>query len=343
MLSALVEKARLEVATVKATVDIYESVRSQAYPPPNNSGAAGGGAGGTHGLPVVPPYSSWKVYDHCAAYTKLYAIWEGFVRNLVGSWLARLPSLYSGYSELPERVRKGHSHGVAVVLARAASPRHRHLSELNMLEGLHSGLSGKADYTLLPEAFFHDGQNLKDDTLEQLLSRLSLTKPWEWIGRQEAMIDYMGNVRGGSSTPRSELRDLVKRRNEASHGEVGEVVSSQELKKVADYVTILCEATASFVTRALLDRMLVVGRAGEVGKVIHAYSDNLVEISLTRGVLRVGERVFALRVHECIDALAIGLQVNGMNVAQVAGGEGVVVGVRMSRRVHLHSRLALIP
>jgi hypothetical protein len=64
----------------------------------------------------IPELTDWRVYDHCAVVTRLYAIYETFVEDLIEDWLILLPSLYSNYSELNETIRKTHQSGVGRLL-----------------------------------------------------------------------------------------------------------------------------------------------------------------------------------------------------------------------------------
>jgi hypothetical protein len=54
----------------------------------------------------IPELTDWRVYHHCAVVTRLYAIYETFVEDLIEDWLILLPSLYSNYSELNEEYNR---------------------------------------------------------------------------------------------------------------------------------------------------------------------------------------------------------------------------------------------
>jgi MAE_28990/MAE_18760-like HEPN len=48
----------------------------------------------------VPSELEWQVYDHCAVVTRLYAIYERFVEDLIAEWLELLPDIVTKYSDL---------------------------------------------------------------------------------------------------------------------------------------------------------------------------------------------------------------------------------------------------
>src|SRR5216683_2554976 len=59
-------------------------------------------------VPEMPGKVDWQVYDHCGAVTRIYAVYERFVSDLVGEYVRMLPKLYGKYSDLPLRVTKQH-------------------------------------------------------------------------------------------------------------------------------------------------------------------------------------------------------------------------------------------
>ncbi|MGD1920686.1 MAG: MAE_28990/MAE_18760 family HEPN-like nuclease [Pleurocapsa sp.] len=60
----------------------------------------------------IPKTQEWRIYDHCAAVTKLYAIYENFVEDLIKDWLRLLPELFLNYDDLDDRIRNTHQSGV---------------------------------------------------------------------------------------------------------------------------------------------------------------------------------------------------------------------------------------
>lgn len=48
----------------------------------------------------IPDEREWQIYDHCAVVTRLYAIYERFVEDLIAAWLENLPNIVNKYSDL---------------------------------------------------------------------------------------------------------------------------------------------------------------------------------------------------------------------------------------------------
>src|SRR5262245_17464321 len=112
MFLGLLEKVRREIRLIKDVVAFHDRVR--------NDLAAEERSGDQDVLTRLrsqqPNRPAWQIYDHCAALTRLYAVYATFVDELVGEYLALLPKLYGEYEELPQAVLRQHRNGTAQIL-----------------------------------------------------------------------------------------------------------------------------------------------------------------------------------------------------------------------------------
>jgi MAE_28990/MAE_18760-like HEPN len=67
----------------------------------------------------APDPTAWRTFDHAAAVTSLYASYERFVYDLLGDWLALVPSFYPNYNDLPSSVEFAHRDGIGSNRSRA--------------------------------------------------------------------------------------------------------------------------------------------------------------------------------------------------------------------------------
>ncbi|MFP4414277.1 MAE_28990/MAE_18760 family HEPN-like nuclease [Coleofasciculus sp.] len=115
----------------------------------------------------APEPRDWRIYDHCAVVTRLYAIYERFVEDLIREWIQLLPDLFPVYADLEDRICNTHRIGVARLLLDITKNRFGHLSVEQVTRGLFYGASGAGEkYELLPDAFLLHEQNLRKDTLD---------------------------------------------------------------------------------------------------------------------------------------------------------------------------------
>jgi hypothetical protein len=112
----------------------------------------------------------WLVYDYCAVVTRLYAIYERFVEDLITEWLEYLPKIVTEYSDLEERIKDTHQIGVGKLLLDLKKKRFEHLSINEVIQGLFNGVTGKEKYKLIPDAFLLHEQNLRREVLEKLFA-----------------------------------------------------------------------------------------------------------------------------------------------------------------------------
>ena len=228
MFSSLLTTVEASVRSVDEMVGLGEVARAAV---------ATGSPGGELGESVVrtaPNDTEWRLYDHCAAVMRLYAIYEQFVTGAVGVWLSQLPDLYGSYETLPEPVRNAYRVGTAEILGKHGGDRYAHLTEDQVIRGLADGLAG-LKYVLQPDAFLTDDRNLRSDRLKGLLSHLGVRGGWDRMTQNRAVVRWETATRGGQQTLGSELSQLVQYRNEAAHGSVNEILSGNRLREPAPW------------------------------------------------------------------------------------------------------------
>lgn len=215
----------------------------------------------------IPKVTEWRVYDHCAVVTQLYAIYERFVEDLITDWLLILPGLVPCYSELEERIQNTHQIGVGRLLIDLNKNRYKHLSNQEVIRGLFHGVNGEDQYELLSDAFFFHEQNLRKDILEKLLADAGINKAWNWVDKHRAVKNFLEEIRGNQNTAEGELNELISYRNDAAHGEpIDDFLGFEALLELCDFVESLCQALAELVTFQVIERKKIVGQVKVIGE-----------------------------------------------------------------------------
>lgn len=162
----------------------------------------------------IPNEKEWKLYEHCAVVTRLYAIYENFVEDLISAWLQHLPQLVENYLELNDKIQNTHREGVGRILLEFKKDRFKDLSENQVIRGLFYGTTNEnKNYELLPEAFLLHDQNLWKYILEKLFANAGIPDTWQWVIQHRTLKKFIEEIRGNQNTAEGELNQLISYRN----------------------------------------------------------------------------------------------------------------------------------
>jgi len=341
MFSELTERLADEVQTIKAALATHEAIRGFLFAADDTSSEAATRARLKGLLPDVPPLLAWRIYDHCAAFTRLYAVYERFVFDLISRWIQLLPDLYKNYADLPDAVRVGHRLGIAEILPKLNGDRYGHLSEQAVVRALYECLAG-GPYKLLADAFFTDDTNLRHEALGRLCARIGLVEAWRWLTNHASVQRFLDEVRGNASTAESELKTFVSYRNVAAHGTVEEVVAPEEIRHISDFVFILCASLAELMMRHTVARKLELGEAEPIGVVIHRFRDRVVGVEMRKTRIEVGDNLLLLKETFCYPAVIESLEIEHIRHDVIDADTGLRVGMQLSRGTSVDAELVRI-
>lgn len=347
MFSSLTRQLQAEIDRVEAVVITNEKLRalifdSPANPQPEDKVKADLSAGVINLLGAgTPNRVDWQIYDHCAAFTRLYAAYEQFVNELISSYIRQLPNLYKSYNELPEKLLLHHRTGIAQILIKIGPKgQYREVEEETLITAISSGLRHGAPFSLVPEAFFVDKQNYKFEVLVNILSSLGFENTGTTIINHPRMLEFMKSVRGESSTPQGELESFVKYRNEATHGTVDNVVSVDELRKIGEFVGILGDVLSETVETVVLRRRLAIGQSINVGVVQESYQNGSIVVArMGETQVAVGDELILLGRRACKKVRILQIQVNDVDQDSLRTDNGQEVGLRLSSAAQIAMEL----
>jgi MAE_28990/MAE_18760-like HEPN len=284
-------------------------------------------------IEAIPSEREWLVYDRCAVVTRLYAIYERFVEDLISDWLQIIPVLVSSYSDLGEKIQNTHRQGIGRLLVDLNKNRFQHLSVEKVVEGLFCGITSTGKYELLPEAFLLHEQNLRKDVLERLLAEAGIENAWKWVINHREIKYFVEEVRGSQNTAEGELKQLVDYRNEAAHGAVDQILGTQELLDLGDFVEALCKALAELVTYHVILQQTSIGQAREIGKITEWFKKSKAAVAKVKDIkLNVGESLFLVLVNDklsyCYSAKIESIKMNDIFQHQVEIASEAEVGLK---------------
>ncbi len=327
MFQELLATVRENISTVRSIIKTSDRLRDIGF---------GGDAITKHSfstlLQDIPSLKEWRVYDHCSAITRLYAIYENFVENLISRWLGLLPGLFPRYSDLEERIRNTHQMGVGRLLLDLKKNRYEHLSPKEVVHGLFRGVTGEEEYELLSDAFLFHEQNFRRETLEKLLADAGIPNAWAWVDKHRAVNNFVEEIRGNQNTTEGELNELISYRNDAAHGAlIDDFLGSNALLELCDFVDTLCQALAELVTYQAIECKKSIGQAREIGKITEWFKKHEAGVAkVEETTLSVGGSLFLVsKGSSCCQLATIkSIRIDDIPVEEVQTTTGMEVGLK---------------
>jgi len=277
----------------------------------------------------VPGVTDWRVYDHCAVVTRLYAIYERFVENLITDWVRLLPSIFPRYVDLEETIQNTHRTGVGRLLCDLKKNRFEHLSIDQVVQGLFRGVTGEEEYALLPDAFLLHEQNLRKGVLEQLLAGAGIQNAWAWVEKHRAVKHFL-EVRVSENTAEGELNELVTYRNEAAHGAViDNFLGSNALLELCEFIETLCQALAELVTYQVIEQQKSIGQVREIGRITEWFKKSRAAVAkVEETTLSVRGSLFLVGEAYCQLATIESIRIDDVDQETVKTTSGMEVGFK---------------
>lgn len=274
----------------------------------------------------LPDVTKWRIFDHVAAITRLYALFERCVRESVKVWLRFLPLAVPAYTDLSEHIRAAHRRGIAKVLQNLEQQRFRHISLTALTQQFNNAISGVAPYELNPEAFLFTETNFRRETIEAIYNSVSINEAWKWIHRSRFVIEYLDTVGRGPTTPESELREFVGYRNDAAHGLVDQVLGIATLLELADFIEALCTAVCEMVTWEALSQRLKSGSAVELGETTEGFKSGAVVAKMNAVEVALDDKVYIAGESCCLTATVKSIHVMDVPQPRITVAAGTEVG-----------------
>jgi len=280
----------------------------------------------------VPSEQEWLVYDRCAVVTRLYAIYERFVEDLIAEWLELLPDIVTKYSDLEKSIKDTHQIGVGRLLLDLKKKRFEHLSINEVIQGLFDGVTGQEKYKLIPDAFLLHEQNLRREVLEKLFADAGISNAWDWVNKHRTVKQFIEEVRGSQNTAEGELNELITYRNDAAHGAiVDDILGTKELLELGDFVETLCQSLAELVTFQVISRQTAIGKAKEIGQVTEWFKKSRAGVAKVKKInLSVDKKVFLVNEASSYCRLATieSIMINDISKEQVVITHEQEVGLK---------------
>ncbi|WP_017235527.1 MAE_28990/MAE_18760 family HEPN-like nuclease [Pandoraea sp. B-6] len=288
----------------------------------------------------APDNLTWRLFDHCATITRIYAVFEQCIIELVEEYAGYLPKIFPNYAKLSDDVRTSHRVGVGHVLMKwsATQPIYGKISEISIASGLVDGLRG-APYALLSDAFLTDSDNYRPDTLNRVFKKIGFDDAYSFVKNSSEVIDFCFKKLLGEHTAESYLNKFVRDRNDAAHGDVSEIANLDALRNYVLFSTLVTKTLANLLRSSLIKNGVSSGVTLEIGDVVRRFSNNIVGVRATgTSKISIGQQLYVGK--KTIEPVTVvSLRVGQTDSAEVQLAPGTEFGACLSKKVAEASKL----
>lgn len=235
-------------------------------------------------------------------------------------------------SALGEDFRSKYTRGIGQILLDQDKQRFRSLNVASVIVAASDAVADKVGYQIQPEALLRTEQNLRMAELQRLFAQCGLFGIEPWITSHPAMRDFFASESRLSQTAASELKQIVDYRNEASHGDVDDVLGHEVLVEFTLFFEALCRSISDFVQYDTLRRAKEIGRATVVGIVSERFRGDIVVAKIANATLSVGDELYIFGKGLTGAAIVSSIQVDGGDLQTVTANEELEVGLRIGMR-----------
>ena len=333
MITALLSRLRTDLADIRAQVKTSMNIRVLLAGPkkadPDIVAIAA----------EAPASASWAVYDHGAAVTRLYAVYERFIEDLAAEWLSFLPILWPKYEELDERIRRTHREGVGRMLGTLHYRRNRSVDPVGLVTGLLQGISN-APYSVDPVAFIRTERNYKPDVLRTFFNSVGINDCWLWVDKHAVVLAYIESSTRQDPTLENALTDFVNYRNDAAHGLADEILGMDALLELVALVEAISVALAELVRDQIVQGLLKVDQAIELGVITEVFPRaGAVVVKCSKGTISKGETLIVCGNRMCKEVSIATIQMNGHSCDGISILDETEVGLALGEGMRPNYKL----
>jgi len=231
---------------------------------------------------IAPQKLTWRLFDHCASITRIYAKFEQCIVELVEEYTKILPTIFPHYASLSQEIRTSHRVGVGYILAKwsETQPIYGKLPESFIAGGFVDGTRGAA-YELLPDAFLTDSDNYRPDTLNRVFKKIGFNDAYAYVRCADKISDFCSTRLSNAHTADSYLNKFIADRNDAAHGNISNISGAEDIQNYADFSYLVASTLATLLRSHIIKNGTSSGLTEEVGEVIHCFSNNIVGVRAT--------------------------------------------------------------
>lgn len=290
----------------------------------------------------APERLDWKVIDHCAVVTRIYAIYEQFAQEMLREHLGILQKHVS-FDALPAELHSAYRRGLATILEKKDGPRFGHLHLPSLITQYGMALSGQS-FTLEPLALLIQEQNLRMGELSRLFAANGISNITSWIDQHPSIKDFFSAEGRLGGTCEHEMLELIKYRNDAAHGSitVDDILGISVLIEFCDFISAVCEAIFEGVQKKGIEILIDANIAYSLGKVTECIKEGKVIIGNLEGSFAVGDTIYLSGEGYCWEREILEIRCKDQSMPTVLTEESTEFGILLDKKGKKNARIFII-
>jgi hypothetical protein len=296
-------------------------------------------------------------YIYAVAIVSLYGLLERYVDSIISDYIHRLSRLAPSFGELPDAIRTNHF-DLSIELARlSADNRYRlDINKNEIIANLHGCMSGAVPFQINTAAFIIHRGNITLQKISDFLLKLGVESHLPKIVRTSVMLKYLNKLnpeRDYSRIPDNDLQtifepieDLVKRRNEVSHGVVDDIESNDLLEERCHFVGAYGCALYEILMQEVISRELHQEHVTRLGNTIEIFGGSIVCFEGLQCTVKVGDLLIAKTSDTLMPfrfAPIESIQVDGVEHNEIALTHTTKVAIKAALRVRDNFEYMVLP
>ncbi|MFC6390243.1 MAE_28990/MAE_18760 family HEPN-like nuclease [Methylorubrum zatmanii] len=278
-------------------------------------------------LEAVPDRIEWRIIDHCAAVTRIYALYEQFVHEMIREHISLLQGRLA-FRELPAVIANSYRLGLAKILEKKDGPRFNDLHLGQLISEYNNALNDQI-YKIEPRALLMQEQNLRLAELNRVLNACGIENVSRWIDNHKSIKEFFDAGERLTASAPNEMTALIGYRNDAAHGsiDISDVLHPNVLIEFCEFISAICEAISEKVQLAGLRALELHNHVNNHGKITELLRKGSVSIVPAVGVLKVGDTVYLCGEDYCLERRINSIQVNNIDKLEVSASVETEVGI----------------
>lgn len=271
----------------------------------------------------------WLVFAASSAILTLFSSFERRFSDGVSSFVSFLDNnKIPCYSE--DSHKDKYKKSLNNLLGRLNWEKYKHLTEVSIVSSYLNFLQGSGEPRFVTEAVLLRDQNLRVETINEILSRVGLKDLEEWIVNTPALQSRYEKEELLRKF-KADWNELLQLRNDVAHGNLDSVPGTQLFDEYLTIVRTFSNLLGEYLTKKAIEldsQHIIFQHLGDVSQYFDKAKAAIVP-SKKSIQLGVGDTVFLVGKFRVVQTKVLSLQRNGVDAVEfIAEADGIEIGLK---------------